>query len=94
MWARDFALIGKKSPREGGSGLQIAAFQRLAPPPPISRHRKKSGLLTRRRRDWTPNRIDGRTTIARELFRYEGFGEKVSPPIHMRTAFAKAFDTG
>ena len=41
-----------------------------------------------------PNRIDGRTTIARELFRYEGFGETVSPPIHMRTAFAKAFDSG
>ncbi len=41
-----------------------------------------------------PNRIDGRTTIARELFRYEGFGETVSPPIHMRTAFTKAFDTG
>ncbi len=41
-----------------------------------------------------PNRIDGRTTIARELFRYEGFGETVSPPIHMRTAFAKCFDSG
>ena len=41
-----------------------------------------------------PNRIDGRTTIARELFRYEGFGETVSPPIHMRTAFVKAFDSG
>jgi cellulose biosynthesis protein BcsQ len=41
-----------------------------------------------------PNRIDGRTTIARELCRYEVFGERVSPPIHMRTAFAKAFDTG
>ena len=41
-----------------------------------------------------PNRVDGRTRIARELFRYEVFGEKVSPPIHMRTAFAKAFDTG
>ncbi len=41
-----------------------------------------------------PNRIDGRSTIARELVRYECFGEPVSPPIHMRTAFAKAFDTG
>jgi len=41
-----------------------------------------------------PNRNDGRTTIARELFRYEVFGEKVSPPIHMRTTFTKAFDTG
>ena len=40
------------------------------------------------------NRVDGRTTIARELFRYEVFGEKVSPPIHMRTTFTKAFDTG
>ncbi len=40
------------------------------------------------------NRIDGRTKIARELFRYERFGETVSPPIHMRMAFAKAFDTG
>ncbi|MCZ6859412.1 MAG: hypothetical protein O7I42_03880 [Alphaproteobacteria bacterium] len=41
-----------------------------------------------------PYRIDGRTTIARELFRYEGFGETVSSPIHMRPAFAKAFGTG
>jgi cellulose biosynthesis protein BcsQ len=40
------------------------------------------------------NRIDGRTTIGRELFRYEGFGETVSSPIHMRVIFAKAFDTG
>ena len=41
-----------------------------------------------------PNRIDGRSAIARELVRYECFGEPVSPPIHMRTAFPKSFDTG
>ncbi len=41
-----------------------------------------------------PNRIDGRTSIARGLPRCMDFGEMVSPPIHMRTAFVKAFDTG
>ena len=41
-----------------------------------------------------PNRIDGRSSIAHELFRYECFGEPVLPPIHMRTAFTKSFDTG
>ena len=41
-----------------------------------------------------PNRIDGRTAIARELPRCMEFGELVSPPIHMRAVFVKAFDTG
>jgi len=41
-----------------------------------------------------PNRIDGRSSITHELFRYECFGEPVLPPIHMRTAFTKSFDTG
>lgn len=41
-----------------------------------------------------PNRIDGRTAIARELPSCMDFGELVSPPIHMRAAFVKAFDTG
>lgn len=41
-----------------------------------------------------PNRIDGRTTYERDLSDYRQFGERVSHPIHMRTAFAKGFDTG
>jgi chromosome partitioning protein len=41
-----------------------------------------------------PNRIDGRTTYERDLSDYGQFGERVAEPIHMRTAFAKGFDTG
>jgi len=41
-----------------------------------------------------PNRIDGRTTYERDLSDYGRFGEPVAEPIHMRTAFAKGFDTG
>ncbi len=41
-----------------------------------------------------PNRIDGRTPHERDLSDYRQFGEPVSHPIHMRTAFAKGFDTG
>lgn len=41
-----------------------------------------------------PNRIDGRTTYERDLSDYRQFGEPVAPPIHMRTAFSKGFDTG
>ena len=41
-----------------------------------------------------PNRIDGRTTYEHDLSGYRQFGERVAEPIHMRTAFAKGFDTG
>jgi len=41
-----------------------------------------------------PNRIDGRTTYERDLSDYRQFGEPVSHPIHMRTAFSRGFDTG
>ena len=41
-----------------------------------------------------PNRIDGRTTYERDLSDYKQFGEQVSHPIHMRTAFSKCFDSG
>lgn len=41
-----------------------------------------------------PNRIDGRTTYERDLSSYRQFGETVSHPIHMRTAFSKGFETG
>jgi len=41
-----------------------------------------------------PNRIDGRTSYERDLSDYRQFGETVAPPIHMRTAFSKGFDTG
>ena len=41
-----------------------------------------------------PNRIDGRTTYERDLSSYRQFGEPVTHPIHMRTAFSKGFDTG
>jgi chromosome partitioning protein len=41
-----------------------------------------------------PNRLDRRTTIAQKLSLYEQFGEPISQPIGMRTAFAYAFDHG
>ena len=41
-----------------------------------------------------PNRLDRRTTIARDLARYEAFEEPISPAIGMRTAFAYAYDHG
>jgi chromosome partitioning protein len=41
-----------------------------------------------------PNRIDARTTYERDLSDYRQFGETVAPPIHMRTAFSKGYDTG
>lgn len=41
-----------------------------------------------------PNRIDARTTYERDLSDYRQFGEPVTHPIHMRTAFSKGFDTG
>lgn len=41
-----------------------------------------------------PNRIDGRTTYERDLSGYHQFGEPVSHPVHMRTAFSKGFELG
>ena len=41
-----------------------------------------------------PNRLDRRTTVARNLSLYEQFEEPIAPPIGMRTAFAYAFDHG
>ena len=41
-----------------------------------------------------PNHIDGRTTYEQDLSDYRQFGEPVTHPIHMRTAFSKGFDTG
>lgn len=41
-----------------------------------------------------PNRIDARTTYERDLSDYRRFGEPVSHPIHMRTAFSRSFDSG
>jgi chromosome partitioning protein len=41
-----------------------------------------------------PNRIDGRTSYEHDLSDYRQFGEPVTHPIHMRTAFSKSFDTG
>ena len=41
-----------------------------------------------------PNRIDARTTYERDLSDYRQFGEPVTHPIHMRTAFSKGYDTG
>jgi chromosome partitioning protein len=41
-----------------------------------------------------PNRVDGRTTYEKDLSDYRQFGEPVTHPIHMRTAFSKGFDTG
>ncbi len=41
-----------------------------------------------------PNRLDRRTAIARKMSLYEQFGEPISPPIGMRSAFVYAFDHG
>jgi chromosome partitioning protein len=41
-----------------------------------------------------PNRIDSRTTVARDLSVYDQFGERTSQPIHARKILADAFDAG